>query len=249
MFDLFTGKVQHVPSTPAGPILVSSTIQGTALAVIGLMSFAVASRELPPVPDVWAFVAEMPAAVPPPPPPPPPVQAVQAVRTTPPPANAFVAPTEAPPDIQPEPVGTAIAEAGIAGGVEGGIAPGIVGTVPALVEGPPPPPPAASLPQGPVRIGGQLSAPTLLKRVEPIYPGIAQSAAIDGVVILDAIVDEHGRIQSLKVLRGHPLLAKAAIEAVQQWEYEPLKLNGRPTPFELSVSLWFHFEEKPKRRS
>ena len=100
-----------------------------------------------------------------------------------------------------------------------------------------------------MRIGGQLSAPTLLKRVEPIYPGIAQSAAIDGVVILDAIVDEHGRIQSLKVLRGHPLLAKAAIEAVQQWEYEPLKLNGRPTPFELSVSLWFHFEEKPKRRS
>jgi hypothetical protein len=51
------------------------------------------------------------------------------------------------------------------------------------------------------------------------------------------------------VLRGHPLLAKAAIEAVQQWQYEALKLNGTPTPFELSVSLWFHFEEKPKRRS
>ena len=63
------------------------------------------------------------------------------------------------------------------------------------------------------------------------------------------IVDGHGRIQSLKVLRGHPLLAKAAIEAVQQWEYEPLKLNGTPTPFELTVSLWFHFDEKPKRRS
>ena len=71
----------------------------------------------------------------------------------------------------------------------------------------------------------------------------------DGVVILDAIVDDRGRIQSLKVLRGHPLLAKAAIDAVQQWEYEPLKLNGTATPFELTVSLWFHFEEKPKRRS
>jgi hypothetical protein len=65
MFDLFTGKVQHVPSTPTVPILVSSTIQGTALAFIALMSFVVASRELPPVPDVFAFVAEMPAAVPP----------------------------------------------------------------------------------------------------------------------------------------------------------------------------------------
>ena len=177
MFDLFTGKVQHVPSTPAIPILVSSTIQGTALAVIALMSFVVASRELPPVPDMFAFVADIPAVAPPPPPPPPPV------------------------------------------------------------------------PQGPVRIGGQLSAPALVKRVEPVYPAIAQAAAIDGIVILDAIVDEHGRIQSLKVLRGHALLAKAAIAAVEQWEYEPLKLNGTPTPFELTVSLWFHFDEKARRRS
>ena len=231
MFDLFTGKVQHVPSTPAVPILVSTTIQGTALAIIAVMSLVVASRELPPVPDMFAFVADMPAVAPPPPPPP----------------NAFAAPTEAPLEIQPEPVGAAIAEGGVPGGVEGGIVSGIVGSVPAVVEGPPPPPPP--LPQGPVRIGGQLSAPALVKRVEPIYPPIAQAAAIDGIVILDAIVDEHGRIQSLKVLRGHALLAKAAIAAVEQWEYEPLKLNGTPTPFELTVSLWFHFDEKAKRRS
>jgi TonB family protein len=100
-----------------------------------------------------------------------------------------------------------------------------------------------------VRIGGQLQAPALLKRVEPIYPAIAQMASIDGIVILDAIVDEHGRVQSLKVLRGHPLLAKAATDAVQQWAYEPLKLNGTPTAFELTVSLWFHFDDKAKRRS
>ena len=246
MFDLFTGRVQHVPSTPAIPILVSSTIQGTVLAVIGVMSFVVASRELPAVPDIFAFVAEMPAAAPPPPPPPPATTA-RAAQPTPPPANAFAAPVQAPPDIQPEPVGAAVAEEGVPGGVEGGIVSGIVGSVPAVVEGPPPPPPPIR--QGPVRIGGQVSAPALLKRVEPVYPAIAQAASIDGVVILDAIVDERGRVQSLKVLRGHALLAKAATEAVQQWEYEPLKLNGTPTPFELTVSLWFHFEEKPKRRS
>ena len=94
-----------------------------------------------------------------------------------------------------------------------------------------------------------MQAPALVKRVEPIYPAIAQLAAIDGVVILDAIVDEHGRVQSLKVLRGHPLLAKAATAAVQQWEYEPLRLNGTATPFELTVSLWFHFDDKAKKRS
>jgi protein TonB len=192
----------------------------------------------------------MPTVAPPPPPPPPaPAQAARAAapKAVPLP-NAFAAPIEAPPDIVPEPVGTAIADIGVPGGVEGGIAAGIVGSVPAIVEGPPPPPPPP-VSHEPVRIGGQVQAPALLKRVEPIYPSIAQMAAIDGIVILDAIIDEHGRVQSLKVLRGHPLLAKAATDAVQQWEYEPLKLNGRPTAFELSVSLWFHFDDKAKRRS
>jgi len=249
MFDLFTGKVQHVPSTPAIPILVSTSIQGTALAAIALMSLLVAARELPAVPDVLAFVAEMPALAPPPPPPPPAQASRPAAPKAVPPANAFAAPIEAPPEIAPEPVdvGTAIADVGVPGGVEGGIATGIVGSVIAIVEGAPPPPPPVS--HEPVRIGGQVQAPALLKRVEPIYPSIAQTAAIDGIVILDAIIDEHGRVQSLKVLRGNPLLAKAATDAVLQWEYEPLKLNGRPTAFELSVSLWFHFDDKPKRRS
>jgi TonB family protein len=251
MFDLFTGKVQHVPSTPAIPILMSTSIQGTALAVIALMSFLVASRELPAVPDVLAFVADMPAAAAPPPPPPPPAQPrpaeAQAQVQAPPPPNAFAAPLEAPADIQPEPVGVAIADVGVPGGVEGGIAAGIVGSLPSTIEGLAAPPPAVS--HEPVRIGGVVQAPALVKRVEPIYPAIAQLAAIDGVVILDAIVDEHGRVQSLKVLRGHPLLAKAATAAVQQWEYEPLRLNGTATPFELTVSLWFHFDDKPKKRS
>jgi periplasmic protein TonB len=249
MFDLFTGKVQHVPSTPAIPILVSTSIQGTALAVIALMSFLVASRELPAVPDVLAFVAEMPAAAAPPPPPPPPAQPrpAEAQAQAPPPPNAFAAPLEAPADIQPEPVGVAIADVGVPGGVEGGIAAGVVGSVPSTIEGLAAPPPPVS--HEPVRIGGVVQAPALVKRVEPTYPAIAQLAAIDGVVILDAIVDEHGRVKSLKVLRGHPLLAKAATDAVQQWEYEPLRLNGTATPFELTVSLWFHFDDKPKKRS
>ena len=248
MFDLFTGKVQHVPSTPAIPILVSTSIQGTALAVIALMSFLVASRELPAVPDVLAFVADMPAAAAPPPPPPPPAQPRPAeAQVQAPPPNAFAAPLEAPADIQPEPVGVAIADVGVPGGVEGGIAAGVVGSVPSTIEGLPAPPPPVS--HEPVRIGGVVQAPALVKRVEPIYPAMAQLAAIDGVVILDAIVDEHGRVQSLKVLRGHPLLAKAATEAVQQWEYEPLRLNGTATSFELTVSLWFHFDDKAKKRS
>jgi protein TonB len=242
MFDLYTGNVRHLPRNAALPILVSTSVQGTALAVIALVSFLVATRELPAVPDVLAFVAELPAAAPPPPPPPP--RVAQAAPQAPPP-NPMAAPLEAPTEIAPEPVAVRVADVA---GVEGGVVSGVVGSVPALVEAPPPPPPPP-VSHDPVRIGGQVSAPALVKRVEPVYPAIAQLAAIDGIVILDAIVDEHGRVQSLKVLRGHPLLAKAATEAVEQWEYEPLKLNGTPTAFELTVSLWFHFDDKAKKRS
>jgi len=242
MFDLYTGNVKHLPRRPALPILLSTSVQGTALAVITLVSFLIATRELPAVPDVLAFVAELPAAAPPPPPPPP--RVAQAVPQAPSP-NPMAAPLEAPAEIAPEPMAAPVADVA---GVEGGVVSGVVGSVPALVEAPPPaPPPPVS--HDPVRIGGQVSAPALVKRVEPVYPAIAQLAAIDGIVILDAIVDEHGRVQSLKVLRGHPLLAKAATEAVEQWEYEPLKLNGTPTSFELTVSLWFHFDDKAKKRS
>jgi outer membrane biosynthesis protein TonB len=55
-------------------------------------------------------------------------------------------------------------------------------------------------------------------------------------------------VRSVKLLRGHPILGKAATDAVTQWQYEPLRLNGTPAAFELTVSLWFHFEDKPKRR-
>ena len=237
MFDLYTGNVRHLPRNAALPILVSTSVQGTALAVITLMSFLIATRELPAAPDVLAFVADLPAAAPPPPPPPP--RVAQAVPQAPSP-NPMAAPLEAPAEIAPEPIAAPVADVA---GIEGGVVSGVVGSVPALVD---PPPPVS---HDPVRIGGQVSAPALVKRVEPVYPAIAQLAAIDGIVILDAIVDEHGRVQSLKVLRGHPLLVKAASEAVQRWEYEPLKLNGTPTAFELTVSLWFHFDDKAKKRS
>jgi protein TonB len=250
MFDLITGRVQHVPSTPAIPILISTSVQGTAFAIVVLASFLVATRELPPVPDMMSFVAELPAVAPPPPPPPPaaPLPSQPRVATpTAAPVSALAAPIEAPASIEPEPPAAAGMDEGVPGGVPGGIAAGIVGGIPGTVEGlvAPPPPPVS---HQPVRIGGQIEAPALIHRVEPIYPLLAQMSNIDGVVILEAIVGEDGHVRSVKVLRGHPILGKAATDAVAQWQYEPLRLDGTPAAFELTVSLWFHFEDKPKRR-
>jgi len=65
MFVLVTGRVQHVPRQAAIPILVSTSIQGAALAAIVLTSLFYVKRDLPAVPDASPLVAEVPAAAPP----------------------------------------------------------------------------------------------------------------------------------------------------------------------------------------
>jgi protein TonB len=103
---------------------------------------------------------------------------------------------------------------------------------------PPPPPPA---PRTPRRVGGDLQAPALIHRVEPIYPGVAVSAKVTGTVILEATVDETGVVTDVKVLKSIVLLDQAAIKAVKQWRYEPLMMSGVPAPFILTVTLTFSF--------
>ena len=91
----------------------------------------------------------------------------------------------------------------------------------------------------PVRVGGGVSAPRLVYRVEPEYPPIAVSAQIEGVVILEATVDHTGAVRDARVLRSRGVLDAPAVSAVEQWRYEPLLLNGRPTPFVLTVTVSF----------
>jgi protein TonB len=123
-------------------------------------------------------------------------------------------------------------EGGVPGGVPGGIFAGVVGGDIAA----PPPPPA---PRAPVRVGGDLKAPALIHRVEPVYPAIAVAANVQATIILEATVNELGYVQDVRVLRSHKLLDQAAIDAVRQWRYSPLMLNDRPASFVLTVVLTF----------
>ena len=90
-----------------------------------------------------------------------------------------------------------------------------------------------------MRIGGQINAPELLRRVEPVYPEIAVMAKVTGTVILEAVVATDGTVESVKVLRTVKFLDAAAMDAVKQWRYKPLVLNGVATPFVLTVTLTF----------
>ena len=247
MFDLFTGREKHLPSHAAVPILVSTATQAIVIAVVAAIPILFFAEQLPEIPTVMAFVAAPPA--PPTPPPPPPPKVAARPKPTPPesrptPATTqFVAPVEEPAKIAELPDDEGF-DRGVVGGVEGGIPGGVVGgVVGGLPEAPPPPPPPAG-PRAPVRVGGQVNAPTLLHRVEPDYPALAVRAHIQGVVILEAIVDSDGHVAEVKLLRSpHPLLAIEAQRALTQWRYSPLVLNGIRERFILTVTLSFHLEQ------
>ena len=79
---------------------------------------------------------------------------------------------------------------------------------------------------GPVRFGagGQL---TLIKRVQPTYPALMQSARMMGQVVLDAIIHPDGTIGDITVLRStNDAFAQSAIAAVKQWRYSAPGFEG-----------------------
>ena len=128
---------------------------------------------------------------------------------------------------------------GVEGGVPGGVVGGVVGGLPDVPAPPPPPPPQ----RGPIRTGGQIETPALVHRVEPYYPPVAVSAHLQGLVILEAIIDRDGTVAEVKVLRSAGvLLDREALLAVRQWRYKPLLLNGQRERFILTVTLSFNLQ-------
>ena len=101
-----------------------------------------------------------------------------------------------------------------------------------------PPPPKQA---GPTRIkqGGVVTAAALLSQTKPIYPPLARQAHIQGEVVLHAIIDKEGRVAQLEVVTGHPLLVKAALDAVRQWLYRPTLLNGEPVEVDTTITVTF----------
>lgn len=65
--------------------------------------------------------------------------------------------------------------------------------------------------------------------VAPVYPEVARQAGIEGDVVLRVYVSSSGQVTGLNILDGPPLLARAAVQAVQQWQYQAPRIDGRPT--------------------
>ncbi len=110
---------------------------------------------------------------------------------------------------------------------------------------PPPPPPPAELVNGqaPVRVGGNIKPPRKTKDVRPNYPADALAARVQGVVILQATIDQAGNVVGARVLYSQPMLDQAAVEAVNQWQFEPTLVNGVPVPVIMTVTVNFTIDK------
>jgi periplasmic protein TonB len=99
----------------------------------------------------------------------------------------------------------------------------------------PPPTPA---PAHPLKLS-HWSEGNLIYRVQPTYPSLARAARVQGAVELRAIISKTGTIESLVVVSGHPMLSRAAVEAVKQWRYRPYLLNNEPVEVETEITVNF----------
>jgi protein TonB len=235
--DMF-GDIVH-PSVKVGSrkwytVPLSITVHCVLIGAIMIIPL-MASDILPTPTVIMAFAAASPPPAPPPPPPPAPKTG------QPPPPQVEVhpqaAPIEAPKEIAPETEVDAVTRNAIAT-VEANTLDGLAGS---MFDGrdvaPPPPPPP--LPPAPVRVGGQVQRPTKIKDVNPLYPPIAQTARVQGTVIIEATIGVDGNVTDTRVLRSVPLLDQAALDAVKQWQFTPTTLNRQPVPVIMTVTVTF----------
>ena len=89
-----------------------------------------------------------------------------------------------------------------------------------------------------------MTAPVKKVDAAPVYPAIAQSARVEGVVILEAVIDVQGRVESARILRSIPLLDQAALDAVRQWRFTAARLNGDAVPVVMTVTVNFTLHER-----
>jgi TonB family protein len=94
-----------------------------------------------------------------------------------------------------------------------------------------------------IHVSKGISEGLMVTRVPPIYPPLARSARIQGTVVLKAVINKTGDVESLELVSGHPMLAPAAIEAVKQWKYRPYLLNGNAVAVETQVVVNFALSE------
>lgn len=122
----------------------------------------------------------------------------------------------------------------------GGVNPTNTGTPPPLPDPTPKPDPTPVAPprNPPVKSGGVLNGKSITKP-QLVYPPIAKSAGVQGVVVVQILIDEKGKVISATAVSGPVLLREAAVRAAYQARFEPTTLSNQPV--KVSGTYSFNF--------
>jgi protein TonB len=82
-------------------------------------------------------------------------------------------------------------------------------------------------------------AKLVVHRVEPLYPAEARKDRLEGTIALDIVVGRDGSVLSMHPLNGPDVLARAAMDALRWWKFEPYRINGEPSVVESTVTVDF----------
>ena len=98
-----------------------------------------------------------------------------------------------------------------------------------------------SVAQTPLRVGGDVVAPVVIKRVEPDYAP-CEGLVLSGIPILEATIDERGAIHDVHLLKPvHSCIDDALVASVKQWRFRPGTLDGQPVPVIFNLSVHIHY--------
>ena len=79
----------------------------------------------------------------------------------------------------------------------------------------------------------------LVHRVEPSYPAAARKERLEGTIALDIVIGRDGSILSMHPMNGPDILARAAMDALRWWKFEPYRINGEPAVVETTLAVEF----------
>ncbi len=100
------------------------------------------------------------------------------------------------------------------------------------------PPPIG--PTGPIEVGGDVRKPEKLHAPQPRYTEVARRIRVEGVVIVQAIIDREGDVTNVRVIKGLPMgLTEEAVKAIKRWKFQPATLNGKPVAVYFNLSVNF----------
>ena len=94
----------------------------------------------------------------------------------------------------------------------------------------------------PVQLAPGVQAAKLINQPMPVYPKAARRKKIQGDVVLYAIIDTDGSVESLTIISGDPTLVKAAEDAVRQWKYQPTLIDDKPVVVDTTITVKFQLD-------